>query len=98
MSCAFFTHPRADVVASFLQLCRTWQKAVVGYLGPTGSALPQLPAVKGAVAFDFEPSSFSRTIANLHAAKHGGISFTSYRCAKHAACPSTTVCMQSPFT
>eukprot|EP00891_Asterochloris_glomerata_P004170 jgi/Astpho2/4170/Aster-05137 len=61
------------------QLCRTWQRAVVGYLGPTGSALPQPPSVKGAVAFEFESSSYSQTIENLHAAKHGGISFTSYR-------------------
>ena len=58
----------------------------MGYLGPTGSALPQPPDVKGAVAFEFELSSFSRTIENLHAAKHGGISFSSYRCAKHVVC------------
>ena len=68
----------------------------MGYLGPTGSALPQPPTVKGAVAFEFEPSSFSRTIENLHAAKHGGISFTNYRCAKHVACSEYSKYAHSP--
>ena len=68
----------------------------MGYLGPTGSALPQPPSVKGAVAFEFESSSYSQTIENRHAAKHGGISFTSYRYAKHVACRVYQLYAHSP--
>ena len=64
----------------------------MGYLDSTTSALPQPPIVKEAVALEFELISFSRTVEKLNAAKHGGISFTSYRCAKHVTCAVCYVC------
>ena len=52
---------------------------VVGFSGPSGSARPQVPHVKGAVSLGFEPNSFARTVRRTRASEEGGISFNSYR-------------------
>ena len=52
---------------------------VVGFSGPSRSARPLVPHVKGAISLEFEPSSFARTIRRTHASEEGGISFNSYR-------------------